>query len=292
MVSEEWLSALNKEFREGNIDPRRRPLEALIRYSKEFHCSMDLSSDTAKQIQKWFEENSKPGLHHVGAIHESAYFYDSQFWIVSVPLVFGEVQIEPISSLEDCPEKVKQEFLKNPSDLFDYAVFWADCFDYGFGMEDIQTTSNLNAYGLQLLKSANQELGIATLALTQNRPDSRAILHCRMAVEIFLKAFLALKTNATDKDLKKIGHDIDKALTEFIEVSGYKNWESARGQLKVFPDIQDRYKEQRLATSDLWLGYSLAHSLGATVVREFTKRNMLQQVLNYVNSQQKTNHQP
>jgi hypothetical protein len=253
---------------------------------------MDLSSNTAKQIQKWFEENSKPGLHHVGAIHEAAYFYDSQFWTVSVPLVFGEVKIEPTSSLEEFPEKLKQDLLRNPRDLFDYAIFWADCFDYGFGMEDIRTTSNLNAYGLQLLKSANQELGIATLALTQNRPDSRAILHCRMAVEIFLKSFLALKTNATDNDLKKINHNIDKALTEFIKVSGYENWENARNQLKVFPSIEDRYKEQRLSTSQLWLGYSLAHSLGATIMREFTKRNMLQQVLSYVKSQENIKRQP
>lgn len=279
MVSEDWVANLNKEFRDAGIDPRRRPWEAIRRYSEEFNTAVDISSDVAKTIFKWFEEHSKPGMHQVGSQYEAVYFYDSQFWVVSIPIMYGTVQLNALDCLHEMPDGIKQEMIADHREAWEYVIYWADCLDYGMSIDDLRKTQGLDEFGYQLLMSADQELRAATSILSQHRPDPRAILNCRMALEIFFKSYVALKNGLTQNEAKAIGHNLNKGLDRFIEVSGLNDWERTRQLLSVFPEIHERYKEQDITFQRLWDGYSLAHSVGAVIVREFTDRNTLQQVM-------------
>ena len=147
------------------------------------------------------------------------------------------------------------------------------------GIDDLRKMQGLNEFGLQLLMSADQELRSATSILSQHRPDPRAILNCRMALEIFFKSYVALKNGLTQSEAKAIGHNLNKGLDKFIEASGLDDWESKRQLLSIFPDIHERYQEQDITFQRLWDGYSLAHSVGAVIIREFTDRNTIQQVM-------------
>ncbi|WP_157659187.1 hypothetical protein [Thauera butanivorans] len=279
MVSEEWIANLNTEFRAAGIDQRRRPWEAIRRYSEEFNTSVDMSSDVAKKIFKWFEAHSKPGVHQVGSLYEAVYFYDSQFWVVSIPITYGTVQLNALDCLHEMPEGIKQEMMADHRQAWDYAIYWADCLDYGMGIDDLRKTQGLNEFGAQLLMSADQELRAATSILSQHRPDPRAILNCRMALEIFFKSYVSLRTGLSENEAKAIGHNLNKGLDRFIEASGLNDWERTRDLLKVFPEIHQRYKEQDITFQRLWDGYSFAHSVGAVIIREFTDRNTLEQVM-------------
>lgn len=279
MVSEDWVANLNKEFRDAGIDQRHRPWEAIRRYSEEFNTAVDISSDVAKTIFKWFEEHSKPGVHQVGSQYEAVYFYDSQFWVVSIPIMYGTVQLNALDCLHEMPIGIKQEMMADHRGAWEYAIYWADCLDYGMGIDDLRKTQGLDEFGYQLLMSADQELRAATSILSQHRPDSRAILNCRMALEIFFKSYVALKNGLTQSEAKAIGHNLNTGLDRFIEASGLNDWERTRQLLSVFPEIHERYKEQDITFQRLWDGYSLAHSIGAVIVREFTDRNTLQQVM-------------
>ncbi|MFA6063382.1 MAG: hypothetical protein WC736_12390 [Gallionella sp.] len=279
MVSEDWIANLNKEFRDARIDQRHRPWEAIRRYSVEFNTAVDISSDVAKTIFKWFEDHSKPGVHQVGSQYEAVYSYDSQFWVVSIPIMYGTVQLNALDCLHEMPDGIKEEMMADHKGAWEYAIYWADCLDYGMGIDDLRKTQGLDAFGYQLLMSADQELRAATSILSQHRPDPRAILNCRMALEIFFKSYIALKNGLTQSEAKAIGHNLNKGLDRFIEVSGLDDWERIRQLLSVFPEIHERYKEQDITFQRLWDGYSLAHSVGAVIVREFTDRNTLQQVM-------------
>lgn len=279
MVSEEWIANLNTEFRAAGIDQRCRPWEAIRRYAEEFNTSVDMSSDVAKTIFKWFEANSKPGVHQVGSFYEAVYFYDSQFWVVSIPITYGPVQLNVLDCLHEMPEGIKKEMMADHRQAWDYTIYYADCLDYGMGIDDLRKTQGLNEFGAQLLMSADQELKAATSLLSQHRPDPRAILNCRMALEIFFKSYVALKTGLSESEARAIGHNLNKGLDKFIEASGFNGWEETRDLLKVFPEIHERYKKQDITFQRLWDGYSFAHSVGAVITREFTDRNMLEQVM-------------
>ncbi len=279
MISEDWLKKINEEFRNDGIDQQRRPWDAISRYSSEFSTSVDISSDVAKKILEWFEVHSKPGAHQIGSLYEAVYFYDSQFWTVSIPIVYGKAQLNVLECLPQMSEEMKNEIMSQQKQAWDYVVFWANCIDYGMGIDDLRKTSGLNEFGIQLLMSGDQELRAATSILNQHRPDPRAILNCRMASEIFLKSFIALKVGLTEKQAKLIGHDLNKGLDKFIEVSGFDHWEQVRSTLSVFPEIHERYKEQDITSKILWDGYSFAQSIGAVIIREYTDRNTLEQVM-------------
>lgn len=280
MVFEEWMKKLNNEFRDEGIEQRRRPWDAIRRYSTEFNVSVDISSNLAKEIFKWFEAHSKPGAHQVGSLYEAVYYFDSQFWSVSIPVVYGTVELNALESLYQMPEEMKNEIMSQNEQAWDYISFWADCVDYGLGLDDLRKTSGLNEFGMQLLTSGDQELRAATSILNQHRPDPRAILTCRMALEIFFKSYIALKEGLTEKQAKAIGHDLNKGLDRFIEISGFDHWHEVRDKLSVFPAIHERYKEQDISLNQLWDGYAFAHSVGSVIIREYSDRNTLEQVMN------------
>jgi len=279
LITEAWLKKTNIEFRNAGIDQQRRPWDAIRQYSTEFNTSVDLSSDVAKKIFEWFEKHSKPGVHQIGSMYESAYFYDSQFWAVSIPIAYGTVQLNALECLPQMTEDMKNEIISQQTQAWGYVAFWADCVDYGMGIDDLRHTTDLNEFGMQLLMSGDQELRAAAAILNQHRPDPRAILNCRMASEMFLKSFVALKVGLTEKQAKAIGHNLNKGLDKFIEVSGFDDWEKVRSTLSVFPAIHERYKKQNITSEILWEGYSFAQSIGTAIIREYTDRNTLEKVM-------------
>lgn len=279
MISDDWIKNINREFRAEGIDQRRRPWEAIQHYSDEFEVSVGIPSDISKAIFKWFETHAKPGIHQVGSLYEAVYYYDSQFWVISIPIVFGAVRLDPQNSLQQMPDTIKQEMMSDNRQAQDYLIYWADCLDYGMGMDELRNTKHMNEFGIQLLLSADQELKAATSMLSQHSPGPRAILNCRMALEIFFKSYVALKKGLTDNQARNMGHDLNKGLDMFIAASGLKDWEGIRHLLQVFPKINERYKEQDISYQNLWNGYSLAHSVGSVVAREFTDRNTLDQII-------------
>ena len=278
MISEEWLIRVNEEFRKSGVDQKRRPWEAIRRYSEEFKVPVNLSSNHAKRLFEWFEANSKPGVHKIGSMYESVYFFDSAFWTISIPIVYGQVELDGLKSLVGMPDQIKNILMSDRKIAWDYAIFWADSVDYGLGIDDLRKSSGMNAFGLKLLMAGDQELRSAVAMLKQNRPDSRAILSCRMAVEIFLKAFIALKIGLTEKEAKDLNHNLQKSFDRFIEVSGYNHWERVKEKLAIFPQIHERYNEQDMSLSTLWEGFSIAQSLGVLIVREHTDRNTIEQI--------------
>lgn len=279
MELENWLREVNQVFRNEGIEHRKRPFEALRRYSSYFNESISLSSDTGKYIFDWFEAHSKPDSHLIGPLFESLFFFDSAFWTISIPLMYGTVRVNALESLLDMPSAVKADLISNNLMLSKFSVYWADCLDYGLGLDEIKNNPNLDSYGKGLLLAADQELRLAVTSLGKSRPDSRAILNLRLALEIFFKSFIALKIGLTDKEAKNIGHDLGAGLDGFIRASGYHDWDACRPDLDVFPEfVQNRYKEQKITSENLWTALAFTQSVGAVTVREFTGRNTIQQI--------------
>jgi hypothetical protein len=85
----------------------------LQRYSVEFNVSIDFSSDLENKIFVWLSAHSKPGVDQIGSLYESVYFFDTQFWAVSIQIIFGEVSLNPFDSLSEIPESIKNEIMFN-----------------------------------------------------------------------------------------------------------------------------------------------------------------------------------
>ena len=279
LISIEWLQKLNQEFREAVMEQRKRPWEAIRRYSQENNRPVNISSNLAKEIFEWFESNSKPTAHQIGSLYDSVYFFDAAFWLVSIPIGYGRVKLSAVDSLIEMPQSLKEEIASTPKSAWDYLLYWADCVDYGNGIDDLRKSNHLDQFGTQLLMAGDQELRTAVSQLKEGRPDSRAILSSRMATEIFLKSFIALKVGLCEKEAQGIGHNLERGFDKFLQVSGYTHWAPLKTKLSVFPAIQDRYNEQDLSAEKLWQGFIFAQSIGTVIIREHTARNTAKQVM-------------
>jgi hypothetical protein len=275
----EWLQRINQEFRDTGLEQRKRPWEALRRYALEFKVSIGVSSTTAKEIFKWFKEQSKPGVHQIESLFQTIYYFDTEFWTVSIPVFFGTVRIIALDCLREMPQSVKKNLMSNAESAWNYTLYWADCFDYATGINEVVKSSELDVFGLQLLRAGDRELRSAIAQLKERRPDPRVILTCRMATELFLKAYIALKSGLSQKQAKALGHDLEKAFDKFVEVSGYAFLASLKSNLTVYPPIHARYDKQDMSLGSVWKGFQLAQSIGTITVREHTCRNTLGQIL-------------
>jgi len=276
---ESWLVKANAQLRTEDVPHRQRPFEAIRRFAKESETSIDLFSDTGKRIFAWFKEHAPEGAHALGSAYESVYYFDSVFWVVSVPIVFGTVSLDARDSILDMPTSTKAALFETAHLSWDYLIYWADCVDYGQGSAEVLANKTLDEFGGQMYAAADEELRAATLLLRQHRPQARALMNCRNATEMFFKAYLAFKGQLNEKAARQINHDLKTALALFIQVSGFKDWQGVEEKLQVLPDIRERYDGFKAANTDLATAFAFAQSLGALITREFTACNMMARVM-------------
>ena len=279
ILTEELLDKINKKLSSQNTEHRTRPWEAMRLLSIDEKISVSIPSPEADFIFNWFKKNGKPDSQLQGHYHQGAYLFDSEFWSVSIPLIYGTVNVNAMDALHEMPENIKNNLLKDKKQLWDYLIFWADCIDLGMGYGDLRDDKKLDQFGIQLLNAGYEELSSATSLLLEHRPNMRAIMNCRMATEIFLKSFISLKTGLSDREAKKLGHNLFKLMDAFIESSGYKHWEKTKSILSIFPDVHERYEQQNIERHRLAEAYCFAQSFGVLIIREFTDRNTLKQVM-------------
>lgn len=279
MYDEQWLNKINEEFRRNNIPPMKRPFEALVRLSKDKGVSISLSSSEAQRIFEWFEHNTKPGSHAVGALYESCYFYDATFWTVVVPVGYGTFTPHALDALPEMPDSVKNALMSNPASKLNYVVFWGDCVDFGYGYDDLTKLNREDKFGVQLLRAAYEELQSAKSMLLEHKINRRAMMASRMATEMVMKSYIAMKAGLSDQQARAIGHDLQKGFKRFVEVAGDNRLQALERLTSVFPGIHERYEAQGHSAVDLWLAFGFAQTLGAYLTRDFTDRNMQSRLL-------------
>ena len=279
---EDWLKGLNKEFRAQGLAVGQRPFIAWMRYSQDFNVQgLSLGSDIAEEIFRWFEANTKLEAHQIGSLFTGAFYYDTCFWPVDIHIAFGKVRLDALSSLQDMPESVKGELMSNPSDAWSCAVNWANTLDYAYGFDEMRKLQQAKSrFGLSLLENANRELKAAVSQLLESRrPNSKAAMSCRMATEIFLKAFLVLKASLSEKEIIAFSHHLHKSLAKVRELYPGHELLAIESKISVFPAIKDRYTGGELSSEMLWEMYCTALHVASFVTRSFTSRNALKQLL-------------
>ena len=290
-ITEALLEDINNELRKEDVEHRARPWKAIHKISDRLNISITIPSEEADFIFSCFEKNGKPYSLKQGHYHQGVFYYDSEFWSVSIPLIYGQVQLNSLDALHEMPPQIKSSLMKDNRKIWDYVIFWADCVDFGYAYGDLYQSKSHNSFGIQLLHAGYEELASATALLLEHRPNKRATMNCRMATEMLFKSFICLKRGLSEKEAKDLGHNLNRLLSEFIECSGYKHLVALKKLLVVFPEVHERYKEQSAKNSDLFDAYCFAQSIGALLAREFTDRNTLPQVMpsnNKIQPTQKT----
>lgn len=274
-----WLQTTNRRYSEEAVPHRKRPFLALCDFARERSCSIPSNHPIAKFIFEWFYSHSPPDAHQVGAVYTAVYFYDTAFWPLSVPIVFGCVSIDAFECLETMPAGVKAELGSNQNCVQKYVSHWANCMDYGYGQMDISSSQALNARAFNSLSAAHAEIQGANSQLLNVRPNYKAILGLRMATEIFLKTVLIQELNSSDRDLKKISHTLEDAARRCADATGDTTFEEIASRVQVYPSVSARYDQSNWPPHEVWEAASLAQLTAAALTRLYSDRDMRSQVL-------------
>ncbi len=276
--TEEWLIAINEKFRKEDIPPRARPFLAFKAFSEQFNCSVVIPSEIANTIAEWFYKNTQEGSHKIGSLYRGVYYFDSCFWPVYIPIVYGEVPLNVFDSLLTMSDNFKSQIKADKKRLENFLLLWTDCVDYAYGYDDI--TNNIKFKGLELnfIKSANKELCSTVSLLLQDFPEPKAIESARMSVEMFLKAVVIIANNWSEKEIKrKIGHNLIVAAQEAFNCTQNQEIKAIEKNLLFYPEVDVRYTGKEWKPRELWKGYCIAQVVASIFARLHSGRDIRQQ---------------
>ncbi len=280
-VSQQWLEETNEELRQQGItDSEQKTRLAISKWNNEvvFKKADDNSIDPKQielqknKIKSFFLTQTSRNTGLVEPPFIGIYYYYGNFWNIVIPRIMGKVGI----NLFDClkmTQDVKELLFSDEDSVTEYIEVCADSFDYGYGIEEVDRKCN-NDFSKELFKSADKHLLATISLLNQEKVSSKSIEDARMSLEIFLKAYLSVKENLIDTDLRKqIGHNLDTAIDRCI-ANGLSELTQIKPKLVLFPQVQGRYEAPELTFGVLWSAYKLAHKTGTTILRDLTGRDM------------------
>ncbi|WP_041361942.1 hypothetical protein [Methylovorus sp. MP688] len=272
---ETWLKQANTRYRSESIPHRQRPFRAISDFSVEHKISLDFSSTTANQIFEWFKSNSPPYSHALGSMFTGAYFFDSAFWPIEVPIIYGQITVDAFKCLETMPQTIKNEIESSQGDTRRLVDYWVDCMDYGYGIDEIRNgAGGLSDKARHFAKSADRELRGAISQIVLPRPNTKAILGLRMATEIFMKAVLIQELTLKDSDLKRINHSLKSAAHECARITSDETYSALADMSDVFPAVSSRYERDEWPLKDLWQAVTLAQISATALTRRFTDKDI------------------
>lgn len=269
MIPESWLEQFNERMATEGVPHLQRPLRAMEEWTRLHPVTLAFDSPEVSAVFRWFERNSPPAAHYIGSVFQGAYYFDAAFWPVDIPLVYGTVRLNAFDMLTGMPVPIKQRLAREPN-LMDFLLFWADCVDYGYGHQEALRAAQLSDFGKELFQSAHREVSAATVILLEKRANPKALESSRMALEMFLKTFIAAHIGLSEKEARALGHDLEAALQECVHIVPNSELQDLVGQLKMFPPINARYQALHIPAQNIWHGYALTMFCAATIVRGLT----------------------
>lgn len=280
---EKWLVSANARYRSEEIPHKHRPFKAMSDFTRELKCSLALGSPICNTIFEWFRKNSPPRAHEMGSLFTGAFYFDACFWPLFIPYGYGTFTLNPLDCLETMPEAVKEQLIISNKDMGLLTLYWADCLDYGYGFDDIQKLKPITERALLFIDNGHRELIGAIAQLATERPNTKAILSLRLAIEIFLKALLIQERNLTDKDLKKLNHSLSTVACECFNQTQIPEFKIVASTVDTFPEVSERYDGQERTLSEVWHAILVAQTAATAVVRKYSDRDVRHQMFSNEN---------
>lgn len=281
-VNRQWLEQVNAKLRSLGVPANDRAEQAVRIWRQENLSELlaaghddiaarnDFTEAQIDEIRSFFLTQSSRDRGYIQPPFVGVYYYMGDFWEATVPFIMGSVGIDPFRYL-DMPDKLKMRIQRNPETLVEYLSFYVDCIDYGYAIDPVESLCRTTV-SIELFRSADTHLRASGSLLIQKKANSKAKEDARMATEIFLKAFLAIRENLDETDLRQIGHKLEPAIDRCIS-HGVNDLTQIRKNVVEMPDVASRYTGQEHTFGELWSAYRVAHMVGTIVLRSLTSRD-------------------
>jgi hypothetical protein len=265
----DWLERLNEDFSKREVPHGQRASEAVSEWSKINGFPISYTSIRARQIFDWFRVNIKPGCDMGGPLATGAFYHDSAFWEVTIPLIYGNPSFNPLDMLR-MPASVKLRFCHERNEVFIFVKFFLDCIDYFYGVEELLRRATSNPLLAGFVASGREHITQAASLVLETRPNAKAAEAARFALEIFLKTYLVAQEGLGESDVRALGHSLKDILKRCLDANPKSELRHVEDKLPLYPEVSARYRADKVPIRSLWATYCAAVSAGAYVMRKLT----------------------
>ena len=260
------------------MEAAERPIRALEQWAAEHGQPQTLGELVLPHfggpawaaIRRFYRENTALARHEAAPFLGSCFFYDAAFWPLHVPVIYGQMTVDPIRFVKDMPPAVFRHLGYDSTARNRLDAHWFDCYGYLSGMSVVVDKGSLgNTLAENFLHGADAMLDSAVASLLTGKPNAKAAEHSRFAFESALKALVAKRENVTNDDefRKKISHFLDRLLLRcqpYLDSTEHQRLTAASTH---YPDVKARYANQPLTGQVLWTCYAEARHASTVVLR-------------------------
>lgn len=269
---ESWLAVANERYRKEGMPHQARPWRAIEDYGRQFSVSIEIGGEVSRAINDFFARNGPANALQVGALFTNAFWYDAHFWPVSIPIIFGQVALDPIECLDETPTSVKDALQRDGPPFAAFLLHWANCLDYAYGLSDLKSSGRFNERASAFARNADAKLRGAVSQLVLPKPITNAALDLALAAEIWMKVLLIHEQGLDDARLKRLGHGIKGLAEECANITGNADFLGIAEHAGRYPKLGSRYDGSPITGAEAWEALSLTTITCSAVVRRFSDR--------------------
>ncbi len=261
-------------------EPRRRELENLrrvmnrIRPGASYILAGQHTPPLVKRIQALGGRLYRPEDIRVGGVHMGAFMFRDLFARLSIPVIFGTVNLDPLEHL-DLSDFQKDWLKHTPAEYARLGDQFIDLMDFGYGVMEMGHSRDIGDQAKSLLGLARFHFQAAAATITGAYDLGGAIQSALLGTELALKAGLAANGVPEDRLKLEYGHNFWKAAKALGEVEAGFDSERVLRVLDTFPAyVPNRYAGEqpgRIEAGHIVMG---AQYVAAEVTRQLTDRNL------------------
>ena len=272
---EQWLHAFNGECRKREVPSGERPFRALERWAEENGqkapmfdlLRSHLATPAFSAIYAFFKANTSLGREHSAAFRQTCFLYDTAFWPVIVPLIFGQCTVDPIRFVVGMPSALFTSLGFNSTERDQLDAHWFDC-EHHMNHHRLIDSGNLPEAAREFLAGGEKALLATVESLLAIPPNQKAAELSRDAFESTLKGFAVVKVGLTpDRARRKISHDLSLLVKEVASTLPRAEHVRLESACALYPSVGARYEKGALPTQRLWECYREAQHAMAISLR-------------------------
>lgn len=211
-----------------------------------------------------------------GGIHGGVFMFRDTFIQVTIPAIFGQIQIDPLA-MTDFSDNQKQWIRSRPDDYNSFSDQFIDIFDFAAGLVPMGDFKALQKVHVERFWLAAFQLQASASALCSGFDIRGAVQSALIGTELSIKAGLSAM-GASEKENRSHGHNLKAAASTFHSVCPEFDLDRVLTTIELLPKyVDNRYSTSqptRVETGHIVMG---AQFIAAEVMRQQTQHSLREQ---------------
>ena len=259
------------------FEPFQRPLEACKRIADRLGISFTIGGKKDKFVEAVhfvYESFYRHDDLYMPPMHIGTVMFRDIFLPLKIPVVYGQVEVDPINSLHEVPENTIKWIFQDNETASTLTDQWIDLFDFVYGLDDEARQEHHPVHAIEFWQLAKQQLEGAAATLLGSIDKYTVIQNSIIAMELLLKGAL-LAQGESVASLKKYGHMMKDLVDKACELMPHSDHERLKMVVGRTPRlVERRYEAKDYKRTEIGQIMMDAQFVAGEVLRQFSDQDI------------------